>query len=394
MSLTKRSRELDDNPIDPHTPAPTGRRLYVIFDDWPWGYSIYDLNLWPGSTAGAKLRRLPPPFIRLEAPRGAPWLFASIGSRIVATHPRGNFRDSVPDGFQPIIDVRSRAINFGPGHVFLGLPIFFSVGDDEVYSVDTGGFKTLSLRPLAPPRLEHKSKCRDVWSWCDLPEPPFTRFEVTSYAKDHDGKTLLVSTSTATFAFDTVGPRVWKQYADWPLPFAGRAHFTRNLGALVGLSKDPDTLGHLCFCKVVDGRPMCGFSKEKLLSEDPAEDHAGATLAFLGESSKEAQFCLVQCICSGGVQEQLEVKGDNMAGDMQCASTGESIADLKPHKMPLDGKEVPRCISYFYRLTTFSLGYDNNGDLTTGQSCQVQCYKIPEGITQTSFLMDPVVFWL
>lgn len=29
------------------------------------------------------------------------------------------------------------------------------------------------------------------------------------------------------------------------------------------------------------------------------------------------------------------------AGGMQCGSTGDSIrADLKPHKMPLDGEEV------------------------------------------------------
>lgn len=40
-------------------------------------------------------------------------------------------------------------------------------------------------------------------------------------------------------------------------------------------------------------------------------DHAGATLVYLGESGEEpAEFCLVQCICSGDNdrvgQEQLE----------------------------------------------------------------------------------------
>ncbi|KAF8762931.1 hypothetical protein HU200_008777 [Digitaria exilis] len=335
-------------------------------------------------------RRLPPPYLRLEAP----WLFASVGTKIIATHPRDNFRDSVPDGFLPMVDVHSKAINFAPGDTFHHLPIFFS-GDGEVYSLDSAGFKTLSLKPMWPPRLEFESRCRDVWSWCRLPDPPFRRFDITSYAMDpREGgkKTLLVSTAMATFAFDTTaGARVWyKPYADgWSMPFTGRAHFVSRLDAFVGLSNDPENLGHLCSCKVVDdGRRRSSFriSKEKLFSEDSAEDHAGATLLYSGESSSsnsEAEFCLVQCICSGDDTAA-------GAGGMQCASTGDSssIDDLKPHKIPLSGKDVPRCVSYFYRATTFSLGYDdsNGGGLTTGGSRRVRCYKVPQGITQTSFL--------
>nr|CAB3462639.1 unnamed protein product [Digitaria exilis] len=382
MSLTKkRSRRGDEPEDDEPNPTTTERRLYVIFDDWPWGYTIYDLDVTSSSSSPAvadldaahQRRRLPPPYLRLEAPRGAPWLFAS-------------------------------AINFGPGDTFHHLPIFFSGDGDEVYSLDSGGFKTLSLKPMWPPRLEFESRCRDAWSWCHLPDPPFRRFDITSYAMDpRDGgktTTLLVSTAMATFAFDTTaGARVWKTYADdWSMPFTGRAHFVSRLDAFVGLSNDPENLGHLCSCKVVhDGhrRSSCRISKEKLFSEDSAEDHAGATLLYSGESSSsssnsEAEFCLVQCICSGD-------DTDAGAGGMQCASNGDGIiGDLKPHKEPLFGKNVPRCISYYYRLTTFSLGYEdsNGGSLTTGESRRVRCYKVPRGITQTSFLTDPVAFWL
>lgn len=85
--------------------------------------------------------------------------------------------------------------------------------------------------------------------------------------------------------------RVWKSYADdWSMPFAGRAHFVSRLGAFVGLSKDPDKLGHLCSCNVVDGsRSSCRFSKEKLFSEDPAEDHVGATLVYLHGRKQQRQ---------------------------------------------------------------------------------------------------------
>ncbi|KAF8655692.1 hypothetical protein HU200_061014 [Digitaria exilis] len=265
-------------------------------------------------------------------------------------------------------------------------------------SLDTCGFTTLSLKPLWPPRLEYKyNRCVDVWSWEYLPAPPFQRSDVVSYAMDpRDGNTtFLVGTAMATFAFDTTaGARVWKPYADdWSMPFTGRAHFVSSLDAFVGLSKDPDNLGRLCSCKVVDDgrRSSCRVSMEKLFSEDPAEDHVGATLVYMGESSNEGEFCLVQCV---------SIEDDNMAGGSSEDGSGDSRGDVesleKRKKGPQLGEEMPRGTSYFYRLTTFSLGYDdsNGGGLTTGESCRVQCYRVPETITQTSFLQDPVAFWM
>jgi hypothetical protein len=83
MSLPKRKRG------GPGTEKPEEKRLYLIFDDGPWGYSIRELKLSPRSTAaGAEEQRLPRPFIRLEAPRGNPWHFAAVGTRIVVTHSR------------------------------------------------------------------------------------------------------------------------------------------------------------------------------------------------------------------------------------------------------------------------------------------------------------------
>jgi hypothetical protein len=40
------------------------------------------------------------------------------------------------------------------------------------------------------------------------------------------------------------------------------------------------------------------------------------------------------------------------------------------------------CRSYIYRLTTFSLCYDDNGDLSTADTCRVQCYEVPDETTE------------
>lgn len=39
--------------------------------------------------------------------------------------------------------------------------------------------------------------------------------------------------------------------------------------------------------------PAWKLSKEKLFCEDPAEEHIGATLVYMGSRNK---FCLVQCL--------------------------------------------------------------------------------------------------
>jgi hypothetical protein len=71
----------------------------------------------------------------------------------------------------------------------------------------------------------------------------------------------------------------WERNGKWALSFTGRAH----LDAWVGLSTDPDSIGHLCCCDAVavptgcdEQCPARKLSKEKLFSEDPTDKHVGA----------------------------------------------------------------------------------------------------------------------
>ncbi|CAL4905124.1 unnamed protein product [Urochloa decumbens] len=396
MPRPKRRRCEPDGPPTAARP-PEERRLYLILDDYPWGYSIREMNLppLPASSASGERRRLPlpPPVICFEAPRGYPQYIAAAGTAIVATHRRDLFGDvSVPAGFLPIVDVRwRRGVTFGPGEVYHNMPIFLTAGD-ALLSLDTCSFRTLPLAPLWPARLEHRPDGGGAaaWSWRELPRPPFDRIDVTSYAMVGrsivfstereaeptllpDGRTLVRGdgeTFPATFAFDTAA-LAWERRGEWAMPFAGRAHFVSSLQAIVGLSRDPDTSGHLCCCAAAGVEaggggglpPAWKLGKEKLLSEDPAEAHVGATLVYMGRN----EFCLVQCVFIGD-------GGDD-------ADRAEEL-------------EEPRRRCHVYRLTTFSVSYDDNGDLTTGGTCQVQCYEVPGETTDKFLRRDPVAFWL
>ncbi|TVT97061.1 hypothetical protein EJB05_57700, partial [Eragrostis curvula] len=345
--------------------------------------SIREVNLWSPPT------ELPEPFIRLEAPRGYAEYFAAVGTRIVATHPRNPFDvDSDPDGFVPIVDVRSRGVTFGPGKEYPSDPIYLPVGGaaGSLFAFDLCRFRTLSFEPLWPPRLEDLACSSKDWSWRyddDLPAPPFGRLDITSYAVHGDERTVVVSTdrtyelsdaTPATFTFDT-REFVWKRHGEWTSPIHGRAHFVPCLNAFVGLSRDPATKGHLCAWEAavvatdVDRPPAWKLGKEKLFNGNNTED---------SEQLEQEEG-------DDGIANGLE-EGDDMADDQ------EQLDDTTDQEQQT---EVPRCTgSYLYRLTTFSLGYDNNGDLTTGESCRVQRYKVPEETTERFFQEDPVAFWL
>ncbi|CAL4978517.1 unnamed protein product [Urochloa decumbens] len=405
MPLSKPSRGEHDAP---RTSKPTGQQhLCLIFDDWEFGYSIRKLKLPPLSPHKPSLRpleprrpehkRLPPPCICLEAPRCYPLFFAAVGTNIIAAHPRNDHWNApVPKCILPIIDVRSLGVRFGPGLLYPVNPILINVGDEKVFALDMGRFSVLSTKPLCSPR---------EWSWCDLSPPPLESLDVTSFVAGSDGRTIFASTDCATFAFDIVNDG-WEKSSDCSLPFAGPANYVHALDIYVGLSKAPNTYGHLCFCRKLAGDENVRPSKENLLSKDPAESHVGATLVYLGGS--EPGFCLVECVSitegksvnmwleecdqlvkcvdegggNCGELDQLKKnvdEGDGTSGSMQ--ECGE-LDELKKHDM------------YLYRLTTFSLSFDNNRDLTTGETCVVQCYKVPEEVSDAIYLVNPVAFWL
>ncbi|KAF8677177.1 hypothetical protein HU200_046650 [Digitaria exilis] len=448
MPSSKRSRGERDAP---RALEPTGQHLYLIFDDWPWGYSIRKLKLPPRSPHQPSLRPLehrrlrlleprrpkhkplPPPCICLEATRHLPFLFAAVGTDIIAVHPRNDFLNAlVPECILPIFDVRSLGVKFGPGLMCPGAPILITVGDEDVFALDLDCFRMLSMNPLCP--LHNLS-------WCDLPPPPLRNIDVTSFAVDSDGQTIFISTDRATFAFDIVQSE-WKQSSYSSLPFTGPANYVHALDIFVGLSKAPDTYGHLCFCRKLGDDENVRPSKENLFSKDPAESHVCATLVYLGGS--EPGFCLVECVSitegksvnmrleecdqlvksvdeeGGNCGELDHLKMNVDEGDGAYGSIPEcgELDELKKFVDEGDGASgsVQECgeldgleeefvdegddasgsmhYRYLYRLTTFSLSFDSNGDLTTGETCVVQCYKVPEGVSDASYLANPVAFWL
>ncbi|KAF8775677.1 hypothetical protein HU200_004459 [Digitaria exilis] len=372
------------------------RHLYLVLDDWSWGYSIRKVDLssdcysgepWQQHTAiswkGAE-QRLPQAVFRIEGRPGYPNCFAAaFGTKIIAMTPNGDERDAThplsPSCVAPVFDVRKRLFAFAPRpRMDVVDPIYFYV-DARLFALCYGSFKLLH-----PPPLEEQGDCWEPQSWCELPKHPFKRRNVTSYAVHPDGRTIFVSTkrrtSAATFTFDTAEPHLkWKQHGKWTLPFTGRSYFDSELDAWVGLNSDPGASGHICASDVVstdsgsiDGQCLAlKLSKEKVLSEDPVEDHVGATLVYMGGGSK---YCLVQSVSIN--DDYVDKRNFYKVQELQ----DEELDETQP-------------LHHLFRLTTFSLKFDKDGHLTTGSSQRVRYYKVPEAATDYA-LENPVAFWM
>ncbi|KAJ1293703.1 hypothetical protein BS78_01G088800 [Paspalum vaginatum] len=156
---------------------PPSRHIYLIFDDWLWGYSIRKVDLdQPAATDDVsgeaaidhpELEQPPPPSVlRLEAPRGLPMYFTSaFGSKIIAMHPR---EAPAWKSFVHVLDVSTRGFIFGPRPRFdQADPIYIPVGD-MLFSLATSSFELLHPPPLCDPDDD-----RAVWSWRRFPSPPF-----------------------------------------------------------------------------------------------------------------------------------------------------------------------------------------------------------------------------
>ncbi|KQJ83715.1 hypothetical protein BRADI_5g16453v3 [Brachypodium distachyon] len=271
-----------------------GRRfLYLVTDDWELGYSIrkvdleeeYDDDAYTDEagtfSCNSSERRLPPVVFRLEAPHiGANHFAAAFGTKIMALH-------HTPRRYIPVFNVRTRCLSFGPRmRRNPSAPIYVPISD-KLFSLDSGTFQM--LHPPPPPINPNCSISVPKWpSWRRLPTPPFKHERVTSHAVHPDGRTIFISISHktgATFAFDTAAssPK-WARTGNWQLPFKGRAHYDCELDAWVGLTKDPDTLGHLCSCDIPSTDDSVGrqalawkLSKDKLFCKNPEEHHVGTT---------------------------------------------------------------------------------------------------------------------
>ncbi|KAK3146232.1 hypothetical protein QOZ80_3BG0263410 [Eleusine coracana subsp. coracana] len=363
---------------------PWMKHLYLAFDDWSWGYSIRKVDLTDSGdswhTGGRPLfstdeeegaggiPRVPPVVIRLEAPHGSPKYFASaFGARILAMHPRiqSDWQHMMPESFFPIYDVGRRGLFWGPRPTANPVDPIYIAAHGMFFALDTGP----CLEGLFWPPMEQLGGHNVVWTWFKLQDPPFERQEVISYGAHPDGQ-ILFSTVTnnggtaATYALNTKYPFSWSLLGNWRLPFAGCGHFDVRRRAFVGLSGDPDTLGHLYSCSAIGSDVK--LSKKRLFSVngDSTEVHLGATLLYLGR-----KFCLVHCI--------------GLDDDDDGSNNNDGIEE----------RAAPRRI-HLYRLTTLSVKYGrNNGALKTGRSRRVQYCRVPESASEP-VLKNPVAFWL
>ncbi|CAN6252806.1 unnamed protein product [Urochloa humidicola] len=365
------------------------RHLYLVLDDWSLGCSIRKIDLSSHSpndsdqyySAGVGLegsigeQLLPPPILCVESKRGLPMYFAgAFGTKIMAMHLGDDEDDAdthpvVPKRLVTAFDVRTRAMVFcpRPKQDQMSYPFYIPIGD-RLFAL------CASFQLLNPPQPNDPT---DQWcapSWHELPEPPFDSRVVTSHAVHPDGQIIFVSIgkliAPATFSF-RMGENMkgrWKPLGDWVLPFEGGAHYDAKLNAWVGISTYPDAIGHLSACDVISARQRQGLtwkvSKETFFSDDPSEKHVGATLIYMGHSSK---FCLVECV---------SVEDKRLARRIYNYS-----------------EEDPLPCRHLFRVSTFALRYDNNGDLTAGDSRRVRYYKVPAEATFLH-LKYPVVFWM
>ncbi|RCV40923.1 LOW QUALITY PROTEIN: hypothetical protein SETIT_9G094200v2 [Setaria italica] len=399
-------------------------------DETPgWKMAAHFSGGWELACTGDQ--RLPPATFRVEAQRGLPTYFAAaFDSKILAMHPIAPAAalSSVLEGHFPVFDVRMRSCLFAPRMETTGAdPIYIPAGG-RLFALADGTFDRLD--PLDPPPVQfyrpaYGEEAR-AWSWLELPDPPFERRHVAAYAVHPDGHTIFVSitkgaSAATTFAFDTAEhEHEWKRHGEWALPFAGRAHYDRELDAWVGLSGDSDSIGHLSSCDVVPADPDAGgdsrcparkLSKEKLFGDVPTERHVGATLVYTGGRS---EYCLVQCVSIEDDGEQSDYEeddsddernGGDLEGEDYCVCHDHLLYDYDEEEdgsadetKDCDLREHEQDVTsgirrYLLRLTTFALKYDRNGDLTTGSGCRVRYYRVPKEST-VALLSNPVAFWM
>jgi hypothetical protein len=307
--------------------------------------------------------------------------FVAFGTKVMAMHPREDEDEDededeadtyylVHKRLITSFDVRTRAMAFCPRpKEDQSYPLYIPVGN-RLFTLSGRSFELLN-----PPPPDDQSGRWCAKSWRKLPDPPFDSRCVTSYAVHPDGQTIFVSigrfTTDATFCFhiEDIEKGIWEPLGGWILPFNRCVHFDSKLDAWVGLSAYPD-IGHLCSCDVIAAtashgqRPTWKVSKETLFSQDPAERHVGATLIHMGHSS---EFCLVECI---------------------CIDVSHLVGRVYNYR-----EDCPLPCRYLFRVTTFSLKYDENGDLTTGRYGPVRYFNVPSEASML-LLNYPVAFWI
>ncbi|CAL4935922.1 unnamed protein product [Urochloa decumbens] len=262
------------------------------------------------------------------------------------------------------LDVWTRGLTFIPRHTDDYRLIYFHIGT-RLFALGMSSFQYLDVLDEGPERKQ--------LSWCHLPKPPFCAYCAVAHAVHHDKQTIFVSfgllypDSTYSFHMTEDGrSSEWKHVGDWILPFHGRGYFDPNLNTWIGLSMYGDERGHIFSCQLEPAttghRPDVKHGHEYLLSRNPGEEHVGATLVCMGRESK---YCLV---------ESVAIYYSKREADYML-------------------KQESRYVRYMFRLTTFSLEYNENGDIPTGHSQRVRYYFAPKNVTSFA-CKSPVAFFI
>lgn len=222
---------------------PEQQHLYLIFDDWLWGYSIRELDLSFDNAEedeeGTK-HALPPPIFRMEAPRESTMSFtAAFGTMIVAMHDHDDestergIHPLVPELAVPIFDVRDRGV------IFVLRPnqdtpaaeedaIYIPAGNNRLYAFTDASFQMLDRKASLPCSSQCSSAlpcpCLAPASWSHMPPPMFKPYHYVSSAVHPDGETIFVTVAefpyADTYAFSEEDG--WEPQGVWKLPFSGR----------------------------------------------------------------------------------------------------------------------------------------------------------------------------
>ncbi|KAI4969176.1 hypothetical protein ZWY2020_000090 [Hordeum vulgare] len=324
------------------------QHLYLVSDDWSRGYIIRKVNPW---RRRATVRRIPRPFLRFEARPMWPDCFpATFGTMFLSMNARIPPNLVLPTATGPEPASRSWAFAHGPSPLALGW------NTTSIPSISLSAMISCSVHYV--PQLLRGALHGLIWRRHGVVvaiapgAAAFGVYDVSSYAVHPDGRSFLVSTKreeiVASLVFD-MEELSWKHLGNWALPFDCRRHFDPLLGTLVRL------FDHIFLI----------FLGQYSTPGPPTQTLDRSNVGTTQRKKKHTR--------------ELEVEEGSHNTQHQREKNTQSL--VHTHLTTL-GPTIG-----LYRLTTFSLNHDMNGDLTTNKSRQVQYYKVP-------VLQQPVAFWM
>ncbi|KAL6656667.1 hypothetical protein ACP70R_004447 [Stipagrostis hirtigluma subsp. patula] len=361
--MAKRRQRSDDDGQSHRRTEKRRRRLHLLVNDCNRGFSMYKVNVDDFDTddsdsdaeddIDSKAQRLRRRRMVVRLAGGGCQSFLAVGTKIFDLYPSSSdHRANV------VFDTTTRLVTTTPPfQAPKKLAEFWAVGR-TIYALECipahrhfregsepGCFERLGREPRPG---------YGTWRWEALPSPPFKLGAVVSLAVHPDCATVFLSVhKTGTFSFD--GERLaWERHGGWLLPFAGEAHYVRELDAWVGLSSRQR--GRIAACQVVDvGRrhgaePTCKSGKDWLYSK--SNRHLDANLTYMGN----AEFCL---------QETLTREGDD----------ADTTFGLK--------------VLMLLRAVTFRVEYSGDGELCAVNR-RARIFKLPRHSSERR----PFAFWI